>query len=114
MARWIDVCALDAVPGDRPLGLTVEGVAVALVRRDDAVAAVADRCPHLAFPLSRGSLHEGRLVCALHRWSFDLFDPPPGDLPPEARCERYPVRVRQGRVLIDLDGDSTMDENGPR
>lgn len=100
--RWIDVVALERVPGDRPLGLVVEGVSLALVRRDDIVVAVADRCPHQTFPLSHGRVHEGRLVCALHGWKFAVFEPDPDAVPPEARCTRYPTRVRHGRVEVEL------------
>lgn len=100
--RWIDVVALEQVPGDRPLGLVVEGVSLALVRRGEMVVAVADRCPHQTFPLRHGRIHEGQLVCALHGWKFAVFEPDAQAIPPEARCTRYPTRVRDGRVEVEL------------
>ena len=105
MAHWIDVCAVYEVPEDRPLGRTVEGVSLVLVRRGEQIAAVADRCPHFGFPLRHGTIRDDRLVCALHGWKFDVFGAPPPELPPEARCEHFRVRVEATRVFVDLSPD---------
>ena len=98
--RWIDVDALEHLPVDRPLGRMVEGVSLVFLRRDDVVVAIADRCPHQTFPLSEGRLREGKLVCALHGWEFEVFGPPEEIVPPELRCEHFLVRVRRGRVEV--------------
>ena len=37
---------------------------------DDAVVAVADRCPHREAPLSLGTVAHGCLSCAYHGWTF--------------------------------------------
>lgn len=102
MPDFVDVCALDELDENRPLGRQVGGASLVLIRRGDEVVALADHCPHLGFPLSQGHLREGRLVCAVHHWRFDIFDEPAPTVPPEARCLHWPVRIVADRVLVDL------------
>lgn len=104
MSRWVDAGPAHDVAEDRPLGREIEGVSLVLLRRGDEWAAVEDRCPHMAFPLSEGFVREGRLVCSLHRWEFEIFGPVPAAVPPELRCRRFPVRRRGDRVEVDLSG----------
>jgi nitrite reductase/ring-hydroxylating ferredoxin subunit len=61
--------------------------------------AVDDRCPHLGFPLHRGSVQDGLLTCHWHHARFDLvsgatLDPFADDV------QAYPVEVRGDRVLV--------------
>src|SRR3954447_4504117 len=66
----------------------------------DAAYAVDDRCPHLGFPLHRGSVEQGMVPCHWHHARFDLvsgctLDPFADDV------RAYPVRIDGDRVLID-------------
>ena len=65
----------------------------------DRIAAVDNRCPHMGFPLHRGSLHDGILTCHWHHARFDLasgcaFDLFADDVP------SYDVRIADGQVLV--------------
>jgi nitrite reductase/ring-hydroxylating ferredoxin subunit len=61
--------------------------------------AVDDRCPHLGFPLHRGSVEDGLLTCHWHHARFDLCSG--GTLDPFADDVRaYPVEIREGRVVV--------------
>jgi nitrite reductase/ring-hydroxylating ferredoxin subunit len=67
----------------------------------DEVYAVDNRCPHMGFPLHRGTLCDGILTCHWHHARFDLstggtFDQWADDL------RRFPVEVRGDDVLVDL------------
>ncbi len=53
---------------------------VAVFYSDGDVYAVDNRCPHMGFPLSRGTVRDGILTCHWHHAKFDLaggctFDP---------------------------------------
>src|SRR6266567_6656599 len=48
---------------DRPIAVFAHG---------DAISAVDNRCPHLGFPLHRGSVEDGILTCHWHHARFDL------------------------------------------
>jgi nitrite reductase/ring-hydroxylating ferredoxin subunit len=67
----------------------------------DQVYAVDNRCPHMGFPLHRGTLCDGILTCHWHHARFDLstggtFDQWADDL------RRFPVEVRGDDVLVDF------------
>src|SRR5260370_16820357 len=75
---------------DRPIAVYVH---------DGRVSAVDNRCPHLGFPLHRGSVHAGILTCHWHHARFDLcsgcaFDLWADDIP------AYDVEVRDGLVYV--------------
>jgi nitrite reductase/ring-hydroxylating ferredoxin subunit len=61
--------------------------------------AVDDRCPHLGFPLHRGTVEEGMVTCHWHHARFDLtsgctLDPFADDV------RAYPVEVEDERVVV--------------
>jgi nitrite reductase/ring-hydroxylating ferredoxin subunit len=67
----------------------------------DSVHAVDNRCPHMGFPLHRGTVADGILTCHWHHARFDLrsggtFDQWADDL------RRFPVEVRGDDVYVDL------------
>src|SRR3712207_574167 len=77
------------------------GHSLALFFHDGKVHAVDNRCPHMGFPLHRGSVSDGILTCHWHHARFDLesggtFD----QFADEARV--FPVEIRDGEVWGDL------------
>jgi nitrite reductase/ring-hydroxylating ferredoxin subunit len=75
---------------DRPL---------AVFYHQDQIYAVDNRCPHMGFPLHRGTTQDGILTCHWHHARFDLasgctFDLWADDIP------SYPVEVDQGTVWV--------------
>lgn len=68
-APYVAVLALADLRGMR--AVMVGGRRVLLVRVGDGVRAYDNRCPHRAWPLERGSLVDGVLTCASHRYTFD-------------------------------------------
>src|SRR5712691_4475444 len=78
----------------------VDGHTLCLFARGDAVHAVDNRCPHMGFPLDRGTVQDGILTCHWHHARFDLasggtFDPWADDV------RAFPVQVRDGEVWVD-------------
>lgn len=83
------------------LTVQAEGHTLALFAYGDRVYAVDNRCPHMGFPLDRGTLKEGILTCHWHHARFDLasggtFDQFADDV------RAFPVELRDGDVWIDL------------
>ncbi|MFQ5988805.1 MAG: Rieske (2Fe-2S) protein [Candidatus Methylomirabilales bacterium] len=79
----------------------VEGHTLVLIREGEKIYAVDNRCPHMGFPLHRGTVKEGILTCHWHHARFDLasggtFDPWADDV------RSFPVQVRNGEVWVDL------------
>jgi hypothetical protein len=72
--------------------------------------AIDNRCPHMGFPLSRGTVHDGLLTCHWHHARFDLEGG--GTLDPFADNVRtFPVVVEDGSVYVLTD---ERPDQGPR
>src|SRR5436305_9712521 len=67
------------------------GGAVLIVADGNDVIALDNRCPHMGFPLHRGSIEDGILTCHWHHARFDLrsgstFDLWADDIPLREVC----------------------------
>jgi nitrite reductase/ring-hydroxylating ferredoxin subunit len=76
------------------------GIAVFAAAGSGRVYAVDNRCPHMGFPLHRGSVCDGILTCHWHHARFDLesggtFDPWADDV------QTYEVVETDGVVYVD-------------
>src|SRR6266478_5800548 len=72
---------------------------MAVFAHNGQVSAVDNRCPHMGFPLYRGSVKDGILTCHWHHARFDLrsgctFDLFADDVP------AYDVEVRDSVVFV--------------
>ena len=79
----------------------VNGHVIVLVHHEGEIYALDNRCPHMGFPLDRGSVQDGILTCHWHHARFDLctggsFDLWADDTP------NFPVEVRNGDVFVDV------------
>src|SRR5215475_6662786 len=88
----------------------VAGRTLVLWRSAGQVYALDNRCPHMGFPLDRGTCRDGILTCHWHHARFDLasggtFDLWADDLPV------YPVEVQGDQVLIDVAQRTDPDEH---
>src|SRR5437870_5588270 len=78
----------------------VDGQTIGLFYADGNVYAVDNRCPHMGFPLDRGTVEDGILTCHWHHAKFDLcsggtFDPWADDV------RAYPVEIRGDEVWLN-------------
>lgn len=74
---------------------------IVLFAYGEQVYAVDNRCPHMGFPLNKGTVKDGLLTCHWHHARFDLatggtFDQWADDV------RAFPVEVRDGEVWVDL------------
>ena len=80
--------------------MTGGGRTIAVFHHNDNVYAVDNRCPHMGFPLNRGTVKDGILTCHWHHAKFDLaggctFDPFADDI------TSFRTEVRDGFVWVD-------------
>lgn len=99
---WIAVGRLREIPllGSRVVR-TVRGDIAVFRCGDNAVFAVADRCPHKGGPLSQGIVYGHTVACPLHNWCIDLSSGC-AVAPDEGEAARYPVKVEEGIVYLHL------------
>ncbi len=80
--------------------VTGGGHPIAVFVHDGEIFAVDNRCPHMGFPLDRGSVKDGILTCHWHHARFDLSSG--GTFNPFADDVRsFPVKVVEGEVWVD-------------
>ena len=76
--------------GDRSLAVFADG---------DEIHAVDNRCPHMGFPLDRGSVKDGILTCHWHEARFELASGCTFDLWADDAIS-YPTEVRGDQVWV--------------
>lgn len=80
-------------------------------------AALADRCVHRRFPLSRSRLEADRVVCGYHGFTFDpsgacVAVPAQQRIPRTARVKRYPVMEQDSLLWVWIGEEDRADPAG--
>src|SRR5262245_9429505 len=82
----VRVCSAEELERDRHRVVSAEGRIILVLTDNGRVFALDNRCPHMGFPLHRGTVSDGLLTCHWHHAKFDLdggcaFDPFADDVP---------------------------------
>ena len=100
---WTRAAALaDLAPG-KPHAVKLKGHLIALFHEEGSLHAVDNRCPHMGFPMTKGTLKDGVLTCHWHQWQFEACSG--GCLSPGSRgtdLAVYPVEARGDEVWVGL------------
>ncbi|MFB6150410.1 MAG: Rieske (2Fe-2S) protein [Haloarculaceae archaeon] len=78
------------------------GRPVVLFHHEGEVYAVDNRCPHMGFPLSKGTVEDGMLTCDWHHARFELTCGDTLDIWADD-VQTFPTEVRDGSVYVDPD-----------
>jgi nitrite reductase/ring-hydroxylating ferredoxin subunit len=83
------------------LTVHLDGHTLVLFAYGEKIYAVDNRCPHMGFPLDKGTVRDGILTCHWHHARFDLasggtFDQWADDV------RAFPTEIRDGEVWVDL------------
>ena len=100
---FVRACALDEVPTDEALGVTIGDLDVAVARNGDEVFALQDLCSHAAVALSEGDVANCTIECWLHGSTFDLRTGKPTNLPAIEPVATFPIDVRGTDVYVDTE-----------
>ncbi|OOQ61789.1 Rieske (2Fe-2S) protein [Mucilaginibacter pedocola] len=80
----------------------VDGKSICLVGYEGEVFALGSVCPHAREDLSRGWCADGKLVCPVHRFSYDLHtgrgSPGQNDY-----VDSYPVKIKGEVVYVGVE-----------
>jgi len=104
---YVRAARVDEVRAAGRLAVRVHGHALVLFPLGDRICAVDNRCPHMGFPLDRGTIRDGILTCHWHHARFDLssggtFDQFAGDV------RVFSVRLVDGEVWVDVASHEDM------
>jgi nitrite reductase/ring-hydroxylating ferredoxin subunit len=79
----------------------VNGKGICLVGYEGSIYAVSSTCPHAGGELSGGWCKDGKLICPIHRYSYDIHTGK-GDPGQNDYIDVYPVEVRADGVYIGM------------
>ena len=108
MPTWQPIPEAADLPPNASTTITVNGTDIALCRDDQRYYALSNRCPHRQGQIGDGRVENGRAICPLHGWDFDLTT---GVSPydPNDRLDTYPLRqstAPNGAVDVAIDADA--------
>ena len=98
------VCKLDELVSGKAKRFVVGDRAIAVVRIDDNVYAIGDKCSHADVSLSDGEVFcdTKEIECIRHASSFSLETGKPNTLPATQPVPVYVATVDNGDVFIEL------------
>jgi nitrite reductase/ring-hydroxylating ferredoxin subunit len=83
---------------------SVEGIPVLLIKQNNKIYAMDNRCPHMGCGLSGGKLNEGCIVCPCHDWCFNLETGEYKD-EPSLRLKKFEHKAESGKIYVKLDDE---------
>ena len=100
--NWVDVGGADELAKVSLTRVAAGGRPLAVSFRDGQFGAVSNTCNHVGGPLGEGRLDGDYIVCPWHNWKFHRCTGlgEPGF--EEDRVPSYPVKVENGRILVDI------------
>ncbi len=102
---WIKVATASDLPPGESRAVDAAGRRLALFNDAGEFHAIDDVCPHEGGSLSAGTLHEGRVICPLHSWVFELRT---GRCPRDSHepVHSYTTRCSAGSVEVEIPTES--------
>ena len=70
--QYHQLCPADELLDGVGRPFTIDGTHLAVFFDKGKYHATDNRCPHMGYPLSEGSVRDGILICHWHHWEFDL------------------------------------------
>src|ERR1051325_2825546 len=100
--NWVDVGAADELKTTPLRRISVQNRDIALSFRDETFGALSNACNHVGGPLGEGRLDGDYVTCPWHQWKFHRANGKGEPGFEEGAVPAYPVKVENGRVLVDL------------
>lgn len=97
---WTPAADASLLSENRPTRVIVDETPVLLLRQNENIYAIHDRCSHRGCPLSDGEVQGDEIVCGCHGSRFSLRDGAVKHGPATAPQPAFQVRVQEGRVEV--------------
>jgi nitrite reductase/ring-hydroxylating ferredoxin subunit len=109
--NWYEGPNLTDIPMMGCLALKVGAHKVVVFRDESKVYAVENRCPHMGYPMSKGTLSRGIITCEWHNWRFDAHN---GGCYVGASDDLtvFPTRLDKDKLFIGVSPEREGDSSG--
>ncbi|HYR79727.1 MAG TPA: Rieske 2Fe-2S domain-containing protein [Candidatus Dormibacteraeota bacterium] len=99
--NFVRAGSLAQLPEGKSMTANLDGHVIAIFHTAEGIFAVDNRCPHMGFPLDRGTVKDCILTCHWHHARFDLhsggaFDQWADDV------RAFPVKVADGDIFVNV------------
>jgi nitrite reductase/ring-hydroxylating ferredoxin subunit/uncharacterized membrane protein len=98
--EWTPAADASLLAEGHPTRVVVDDTPVLLLRDNDSIYAIHDRCSHRGCSLSQGDVQDDEIVCSCHGSRFSLRDGSVRHGPATAAQPAFQVRVQDGRVEV--------------
>ncbi len=103
MSNWVDACAADEIEAEDVRRFDHGDSTYAIYRTaDDKYHATDGLCTHELVHLADGLVMDCTIECPMHNGRFDFTTGKAQGAPVFVDLKTYPVKVENGRVMIDL------------
>lgn len=103
MSQWIDACATDDIDTEDLIRFDHAGATYAIYLSPEGdFYATAGLCTHENIHLADGLVMDHRIECPKHNGQFDYRTGEAMRAPVCVNLKTYPVRVADGRVMIEV------------
>jgi nitrite reductase/ring-hydroxylating ferredoxin subunit len=99
LASHDEVSLLDDLLEGKIIRRFIDDQWICVTKYEQQLFAFKDKCPHSGASFLRGTCEEGKIVCPLHRYGFDLKTGRGHGL----YLENYPVLLHEGQYLIGFE-----------
>jgi nitrite reductase/ring-hydroxylating ferredoxin subunit/uncharacterized membrane protein len=98
--EWTPAADAFVLPEDRAVRVVVDDTPVLLLRQDENIFAIHDRCSHRGCSLTEGTVEGDEVACVCHGSRFSLRDGAVRHGPATAAQPAFQVRIEDGRVEV--------------
>lgn len=98
---FAEIGTTDEFDEEAPSVVTVDGHSIGVFYHNQEFYAIDNRCPHMGFPLTKGTIEDCILTCPWHHARFDItggdtFDPWADDV------RTYPTTTHNGKLYVNI------------
>jgi nitrite reductase (NADH) small subunit len=102
MPTYVPLLHADELAPGQATERLVDGRPVAVFNVEGRFYATSNFCIHRGGPLGQGQLDGCVVMCPWHAWTFDVRTGE-STVNPELKVTSYPVKVEDGRVLVEVE-----------
>ncbi len=102
--NWVDIGAAIELQRSELQVVRAGNVQIALSCVGGEFGAISNACNHVGGPLGQGCLDADFIICPWHQWKFHRVTGTGEPGYENDRVPSFPVRIEEGRVLVDIAG----------
>jgi 3-phenylpropionate/trans-cinnamate dioxygenase ferredoxin subunit len=99
---WVSALDESQLQDDMMQLVSPKGVSIILIKKDDHIYALRNRCAHMSCTLAGGRLDGYTLQCPCHEWKFDITT---GEFleAREITVPTYACKSQDGKIFVKLE-----------